>query len=198
MNNIIIITPDKINAVEEINSIDLSTDIIISVPENKDIINFNIDGNIELTPDVNTNFSFAEQLSGFVPVVRSQKVNIPAKLYLPIGYFPDFKAPANSDWLMYINAYYKSYVGFLYDEDFDIAKTQLNIFAKTPNYMIYKNISVNVIFNTEIMKKEIPGMLIKQKEKLCNLQIVKNYLNNFTSGNIFYIQNNEIYNKDVI
>ena len=52
-----------------------------------------------------------------------------------------------------------------------------------------------MIINTELLKKEQPSMTIMHNNPICELNIFKNISNNFASGKIFYIINNEIYYK---
>lgn len=196
MYNITIVKPDSLNSVEKLSSINLSDDVIISQPEeSSDLVSFNIDGKILIHPDKDINFTFAKQLTGYVPCLREQIVRMPIKLYIPYGYEPIFVKPVGVNWISDITVDYESYSGYILDDDYELVDKSVNIFSKSPNYIIYRRFVLKFIINTELMKSAIPTMTIGNSNTLCELHINKNLCNHFASGKIFYIQNNEVYYK---
>lgn len=195
MYNIAIIKKDSIDSVEKLNSINLSDDVIISKPSDRDTISFNINGRIEIHPEKEINFTFAKQISGFVPCLRQQIIRYPLKLYIPYGYEPIFTSPLGCNWMTSINTNYETYSGYILDKDFNLVDKTINFYSEQPNYIIYRKFIFTLQINTEIMKNELPTMTITPNDVLCELHIHKNLCNHFASGKLFYIQNDEVYYK---
>lgn len=196
MYNITVVKPESLNSVEKLSSINLADDVIISQPEElPDIVSFNIDGKILVRPDKDTNFSFARQLTGYIPCLREMIIRLPIKLYIPYGYEPTFLKPVGVNWISDISVDYESYSGYILDDDYELVDKNVNIFSKNPNYIIYRKLVFKIIVNTELMVKSIPTMTIFKSDPFCELHINKNLCNHFASGKIFYIQNNEVYYK---
>lgn len=196
MYNITVVKPNSLNSVEKLSSINLSDDVIIAQPEEyQDLVSFNIDGRISIHPNKEINFTFAKQLTGYVPCLREQIVRMPLKLYIPYGYEPTFTKPIGSNWITDITVDYESFSGYILDNDYELVDKTVNIFSKNPNYIIYRRLVFKFIINTELMKSSIPTMTVSNLDALCELHINKNISNHFGSGKIFYIQNNEVYYK---
>ena len=195
MNNIVEITKDEINSVEQIDEINFNTDIVISLPEDKNFITFDLDGSINILADREYNLTLAKQLTGFIPIIRKTVFTIPMKICIPNGYFISTLPAKNSEWIMSMCPKYNSFGGYIFDEELMIGNQSLNIISKSPNYMMYNRFNLSITFNSDLLKLEIPSMIIKDTDILCRLMICKNYLNNFASGNIYYIKNNEVYQK---
>lgn len=195
MYNISKITNTSIESIDKISKIDLTQDVVISTPENLDIIDFNLDGRIFIKTDKDINFTFSKTISGYVPVLRQQIIKIPLKLYIPYGYTPYINFVRNTTWVNTLIPKYESYSGFIVDNDFVLNNKTITIESCNPNYIVYNNFSLNMIINTELLKKEQPSMTIMHNNPICELNIFKNISNNFASGKIFYIINNEIYYK---
>lgn len=180
--------------VDNIEEINMETDVIISIPETLDIIKFNIDGSIGICPDTPINMSFAKQITGFIPSHREMKKKLPVKLYIPYGYFPKIEVLPNISYLD-IKTSYRSYSGFIYDKEFDVKNKHFNIYSKTPNYIVYTDIVLQLHINSDLCKKENPVMLFDTELPFCKLNIYKNFANNFGSGKIYYVKNNEVFFK---
>ncbi len=189
IDNIFVLDNEN-DIVDNIENINLSKDIVFSLPENaKEKVYIDFSGSIRVTLGENFNLSVVQNKFDGASPFRIWRVISKLKFCFPRGVVPIFSKPNNNRSCIGVN------VGFDHFLNVKILKYDLlkkNIQSR--DSIIYQNLTVETTTNKVILAEDVPTLIIPIDTVLFEILPVKTYLSeNDYCGKLYLIKNDEFY-----
>lgn len=178
---------------DDVNKINLATDIVVCCKEEEQWIRANIDGSIDIVPPKTLNLSPIIRIDGYTSHLKQI---VPVKMYIPFGIKPVLKKPDNQSY-MEVYPYYNKIDGFILKKEIISKDKIIPVYSELSDYSIYQLTSIGFNINIPQMKKENQKQIFNYEHILANLLFV-NTFPKFYTGNIIFCINNDIYNLHIL
>jgi len=183
---------DNENQVEILTSINLSKDIVLSVPENTDILDFKLNGKISIKPKDQINISMINSLFNSTRH-RTFKQKINLKIFTPNGVIPQFLPPENNSYLN-ISPYYQISYGFLNGKKIELKDKLIDFYSTYPNYLVYTDLELKISCDLDRIKEDNPQFILDNTKPLSDLIFTYVYSSvNYGIDRVFYIKNDQVF-----